>query len=91
MASATNWTSQISLSSTRLELRWSNFPLVNLPIDVEKPIARDSDESIKTGWPTRFIAETVEDEIDLPGYAQVRSRGIDHRSQMTFCCLDMHR
>jgi hypothetical protein len=89
MTSATNWTRQISLSSTRVELRWSNFPLVKVPEKVET--APNSDASIKTRLPTRFIAENVEDEIDMPGYAQVRSWLVDHRSQMTFCCLDMHR
>jgi hypothetical protein len=68
-AAATNWTSQIKLSSARIELRWSNFPLVNVPEEVK--LAPDSETSIKSGLPTRYLPETVEDEIPLPGYAQV--------------------
>lgn len=65
---ATNFTRRVSLGP-RIELRWSNFPLGEASGDVQT--VQTSEESIRSGLPTRFIAESKEDEITLPGYAQV--------------------
>uniref|UniRef100_A0A383V433 Tyrosinase copper-binding domain-containing protein n=1 Tax=Tetradesmus obliquus TaxID=3088 RepID=A0A383V433_TETOB len=64
---ATNFTRRVSLGP-RIELRWSNFPLGKASGDVQT--VQTSEESIRSGLPTRFIAESKEDEITLPGYAQ---------------------
>jgi hypothetical protein len=67
---ALNWNRRISLGN-RVELRWSNFPLINVPPAGQVKTAGSSDESIETKLPTRYLPETEEDEIPLPGYAQV--------------------
>jgi hypothetical protein len=51
------------------ELRWSNFPLVGAPKDLQ--VAKNAQESIQTGLPTAYVADTTDDGATLPGYAQV--------------------